>query len=240
MCNGIFVLGYIAYSLWISTFWESLGQCRLDFQQSLSRTRGQLYRNHIILVHLMLIHFEDNKERETNKKCNNWWRTCISISITLSLKMHYLFMMDNGNFTRHHTSLMGLFYVILFIIIIIITDCLCGYCGDACTIKKLREELSRALVEAKEGDINAEGIEIESFDKLVKDMTSKGEDIKAFAFKTKAMVSTRNHGYQFACTFYLVLICSVFFSVIDGMYRVTSSYCLYSSLQLTVGQLARK
>jgi hypothetical protein len=63
-----------------------------------------------------------------------------------------------------------------------------SYCGDACTIKKLREELSRALVEAKEGDINEEGIE--SFNELVKDMTSKREDIKAFAFKTKAMVHT--------------------------------------------------
>ncbi|XP_059450043.1 probable galacturonosyltransferase 15 isoform X2 [Corylus avellana] len=52
----------------------------------------------------------------------------------------------------------------------------------------LREELSRSLVEAKEGDINEEGIEIESFDKLVKDMTSKRQDIKAFAFKTKAML----------------------------------------------------
>lgn len=80
------------------------------------------------------------------------------------------------------------------------------YCGDAFTIKKLREELSRSLVEAKEGDINEEGIEIESFDKLVKDMTSKREDIKAFAFKTKAMVSTRNHSwllYFVSTSFYL-------------------------------------
>lgn len=69
-----------------------------------------------------------------------------------------------------------------------IVDCLLSYCGDACTIKKLREELSRALVEAKEGDINEEGIE--SFNELVKDMTSKREDIKSFAFKTKAMVHT--------------------------------------------------
>ncbi|KAL0002210.1 hypothetical protein SO802_015991 [Lithocarpus litseifolius] len=60
--------------------------------------------------------------------------------------------------------------------------------SGADTSLKLREELSRALVEAnKEGNnINEEGIG--SFNELVKEMTSKRQDVKAFAFKTKAML----------------------------------------------------
>lgn len=55
---------------------------------------------------------------------------------------------------------------------------------------KLRDELTRALVEASQGE---DGGRIEttspaSFNQLVEDMTSNGHDIKAFAFKTKAMI----------------------------------------------------
>lgn len=61
--------------------------------------------------------------------------------------------------------------------------------------KKLREELTRALLEATVSD-NGGGIgtvegansEPVSFKELVKDMTLNRHDIKAFAFKTKAMV----------------------------------------------------
>lgn len=58
----------------------------------------------------------------------------------------------------------------------------------------LREELVRALLEAtNDGDNEIGGVESSislpsSFNDLVKDMTSNGQDIKAFAFKTKAMI----------------------------------------------------
>ncbi|XP_009612076.1 putative galacturonosyltransferase 15 isoform X1 [Nicotiana tabacum] len=58
----------------------------------------------------------------------------------------------------------------------------------------LREELMLALVEAtSDGENGKGGIESStslpsSFNDLVKDMTSSGQDIKAFAFKTKAMI----------------------------------------------------
>lgn len=64
------------------------------------------------------------------------------------------------------------------------------------TVKKLREELMLALVEAtSDGENGKGGIESStslpsSFNDLVKDMTSSGQDIKAFAFKTKAMVTS--------------------------------------------------
>lgn len=49
--------------------------------------------------------------------------------------------------------------------------------------------MTRALLEAKEDNLhNEEGME--SFDELVREMTSKRQDIKTFAFKTKAMVLT--------------------------------------------------
>ncbi|KAJ7963891.1 Hexosyltransferase [Quillaja saponaria] len=59
---------------------------------------------------------------------------------------------------------------------------------DTGTTQKLRNELTSALLVAKGSNINEEGTE--SFNDLVKDMvTSKGQgDIKAFAFKTKAML----------------------------------------------------
>lgn len=62
----------------------------------------------------------------------------------------------------------------------------------ACTMKKLREELTRALIEAKDGSGNGGGgIQgtLDSFNELVKEVTSKRQDIKAFAFKAKAMVN---------------------------------------------------
>lgn len=67
-------------------------------------------------------------------------------------------------------------------------------------LKKLREELTRALLEATSNDDDVGGgvgvgtvkgsnpVPV-SFKDLVKDMTLNGQDIKAFAFKTKAMVS---------------------------------------------------
>ncbi|XP_044502257.1 probable galacturonosyltransferase 15 [Mangifera indica] len=53
----------------------------------------------------------------------------------------------------------------------------------------LREELTRALLEANDGTSN-DGVHVplESFNELVKEMTSKQQDIKAFASKTKAML----------------------------------------------------
>ncbi|KAJ0053518.1 hypothetical protein Pint_01442 [Pistacia integerrima] len=57
------------------------------------------------------------------------------------------------------------------------------------TSLRLREELTRALIEAKDGTSN-DGVQVslESFNELVKEMTSKQQDVKAFAFKTKAML----------------------------------------------------
>lgn len=68
------------------------------------------------------------------------------------------------------------------------------------TTPKLREELTRALVEAEVVNINEVGNEegIESFNKLLKDMTSERQDIKAFAFKTKAMLLRMEHKVQSA------------------------------------------
>ncbi|GAY50787.1 hypothetical protein CUMW_129390 [Citrus unshiu] len=71
----------------------------------------------------------------------------------------------------------------------------------ACTMKKLREELTRALIEAKDGSGNGGGgIQgtLDSFNELVKEVTSKRQDIKAFAFKTKAMGFFRLN--LFACS----------------------------------------
>lgn len=64
--------------------------------------------------------------------------------------------------------------------------------------KKLREELTRALLEATGSDDSGGIPTVEaasyeppvSFKDLVKDMTLNRHDIKAFAFNTKAMVIT--------------------------------------------------
>lgn len=64
-----------------------------------------------------------------------------------------------------------------------------------CTIIQLREELERALEELNNNDEVGERIaEVspESFTDLVKDMVLHRQDIKAFAFKTKAVVTTIN------------------------------------------------
>ena len=73
------------------------------------------------------------------------------------------------------------------------------------TVKKVGDELTRALLEAKEGNkvntekalleakkgnkVNTKKV-MESFDDLIREMTSKRQDIKTFAFNTKAMVFT--------------------------------------------------
>ncbi|XP_029130457.1 probable galacturonosyltransferase 15 isoform X1 [Cajanus cajan] len=62
------------------------------------------------------------------------------------------------------------------------------------TSLELRDELTRALIEASDGNVN-EGVG--SFNELVKEMTSK-QDLKAFAFKTKAMLSQLEHKVQLA------------------------------------------
>lgn len=156
----------------------------------------------------MLIHFEDNKEEKQTRNVIIGGELVNSTTISLfPWRSHWKCITSSWRKLHHVTARhtvwsMGLFYFIYYYYYWL---SMC-YCGDAFTIKKLREELSRSLVEAKEGDINEEGIEIESFDKLVKDMTSKREDIKAFAFKTKAMVSTRNHSwllYFVSTSFYL-------------------------------------
>lgn len=64
-------------------------------------------------------------------------------------------------------------------------------------MKKLRDELTRALIEANAGNVN-EGAD--SFNELVKDMTSR-QDLKAFAFKTKAMVHKEFIVFAFASYF---------------------------------------
>ncbi|KAM1131471.1 hypothetical protein TB1_045267 [Malus domestica] len=62
----------------------------------------------------------------------------------------------------------------------------------------LREELTRALLEAKDGNVNNNEQGIESFNQLVQEMTLKQQDIKAFAFQTKAMLSRMEHKVQSA------------------------------------------
>ncbi|KAM5579996.1 putative galacturonosyltransferase 15 [Rosa sericea] len=63
----------------------------------------------------------------------------------------------------------------------------------------LREELTRALLEAKDGNMDDnEGGGIESFNQLVQEMTLKQQDVKAFAFRTKAMLSKMEHKVQSA------------------------------------------
>ncbi|EEF41996.1 probable galacturonosyltransferase 15 [Ricinus communis] len=72
--------------------------------------------------------------------------------------------------------------------------------GGSDTSMKLREELTRALLEAKESGIDDEKMDdsTASFNELVKEMTSTRQDIKAFAFRTKAMLSKMEHKVQLA------------------------------------------
>ena len=91
--------------------------------------------------------------------------------------------------------------------------------------KKLRDELTRALLEAKEGSVhNEEGIE--SFDELVREMTSKRQDIKTFAFKTKAMVLP-THLRARAHT--LLLYSFSTYTFVYGSVRFNSALFLYFS-----------
>ncbi|XP_020210267.1 probable galacturonosyltransferase 15 isoform X1 [Cajanus cajan] len=60
-----------------------------------------------------------------------------------------------------------------------------GFGGGDVNLKKLRDELTRALIEAKDGNGNEEGAM--SFDELVNALASK-QDLQAFAFTTKAML----------------------------------------------------
>ncbi|XP_014518986.1 probable galacturonosyltransferase 15 [Vigna radiata var. radiata] len=62
------------------------------------------------------------------------------------------------------------------------------------TSLELRDELTRALVEANDGNVN-EGAG--SFNELVKEMTSN-QDLKAFAFKTKSVLSQLERKVQLA------------------------------------------
>ncbi|KAI9114630.1 hypothetical protein K1719_014328 [Acacia pycnantha] len=68
--------------------------------------------------------------------------------------------------------------------------------GDASL--KLRDELTRVLLEAKDDNVNEGGVE--SFNDLVNEMVSKGQeqDLRAFAFKTKAVLSQMEHKVQSA------------------------------------------
>ncbi|KAK3042439.1 hypothetical protein RJ639_000163 [Escallonia herrerae] len=63
---------------------------------------------------------------------------------------------------------------------------------------ELSEELTRALVEANAEEAELEGLPASSFRELVKDMTSNRQDIKAFAFKIKAMVLNMERKVQSA------------------------------------------
>ena len=60
-----------------------------------------------------------------------------------------------------------------------------------CLFQKISEELTRALVEETGQDGNGIGKKgsLESFDELVKEMTLKRRDIRAFASVTKKLVS---------------------------------------------------
>lgn len=70
------------------------------------------------------------------------------------------------------------------------------YRGHDLYTKNLREELAKALVEADVDDKDG-GAWMESspasFKDLVEDVTSNKQDMKAFAFKTKAMVNPLHH-----------------------------------------------
>ncbi|XP_010525353.1 PREDICTED: probable galacturonosyltransferase 15 isoform X1 [Tarenaya hassleriana] len=70
--------------------------------------------------------------------------------------------------------------------------------GD--TSLKVGEELTRALVEETDNDGNGRGNEgtLESFDDLVKEMTSKRRDIRAFASVTKKMLMEMERKVQSA------------------------------------------
>ncbi|KAG7034861.1 putative galacturonosyltransferase 15, partial [Cucurbita argyrosperma subsp. argyrosperma] len=59
---------------------------------------------------------------------------------------------------------------------------------DDASHSRLSEELSRALVDSKEGGFVGSGDGVGSFNELVNEMISKQPDMRAFALKTKAML----------------------------------------------------
>ncbi|WOH05574.1 hypothetical protein DCAR_0624993 [Daucus carota subsp. sativus] len=66
---------------------------------------------------------------------------------------------------------------------------------------RLIEQLTKALLEANNGDEVVEktfGVSPESFGDLIKDVMSSKQDIKAFAFKTKAMIALMERKVQSA------------------------------------------
>lgn len=78
------------------------------------------------------------------------------------------------------------------------------------SFQKIREELTRALVEETSQDGNGRGQRgsLESFDELVKEMTLKRRDIKAFASVTKKMVTLSNFKFLYKVS---GLYCSINF-----------------------------
>ncbi|XP_065851886.1 probable galacturonosyltransferase 15 [Euphorbia lathyris] len=75
-----------------------------------------------------------------------------------------------------------------------------SFLGGSDTSMKLSEELTRALVEAKEGGTHDDGMDdtVESFNELVNRVTSERQDIKTFAFRTKAMLLRMERKVQLA------------------------------------------
>ncbi|KAF8409161.1 hypothetical protein HHK36_005234 [Tetracentron sinense] len=72
-----------------------------------------------------------------------------------------------------------------------LSDCIgWRFFGGSDASLKLRDELTRTLMEVKDGGVDARGIEGSpaSFADLVMEMTSSRQDIRAFALKTKAML----------------------------------------------------
>ncbi|GAV65158.1 Glyco_transf_8 domain-containing protein [Cephalotus follicularis] len=105
--------------------------------------------------------------------------------------------------------------------------------GGSDTSLKLGEELTRALVEAKESNSN-EGSS-ESFNELVKEMTLKRQDIKAFAFKTKAMLSRMERKVQSAKHRELVY----WHLASNGIPKSLHCLCLKLAEEYTVNSMAR-
>ncbi|KAH9706266.1 putative galacturonosyltransferase 15 [Citrus sinensis] len=101
----------------------------------------------------------------------------------------------------HKSTRFGELTAVKYLTLMILAVYVFSFTVLACTMKKLREELTRALIEAKDGSGNGGGgIQgtLDSFNELVKEVTSKRQDIKAFAFKTKAMGFFRLN--LFACS----------------------------------------
>ncbi|KAH9706268.1 putative galacturonosyltransferase 15 [Citrus sinensis] len=99
----------------------------------------------------------------------------------------------------HKSTRFGELTAVKYLTLMILAVYVFSFTVLACTMKKLREELTRALIEAKDGSGNGGGgIQgtLDSFNELVKEVTSKRQDIKAFAFKTKAMLLKMEHEVQ--------------------------------------------